>query len=396
MKNQRRGLLTIALILPLAILSFGAGFLFNDLIFSPGESIFNEEQGDLGIYWEAWGYINEHFIGDLPDTKHVAYGAVRGSIDTLGDPYTIFIEPEVREREKERFRGNFGGIGATLVRDEDGNLILNPIKGNPAEEAGILEGDILLAVDGQEIGQELTVQEIADLIRGEEGTEVVLSVIHPVEDDPETISIIRAAILLPSVSYQNLDEDPSIGYIQLSRFSGESAGEVRQAIDYLKEEGADKLILDLRFNSGGLLNAAVDVSDLFLAGGPVVTQVSKDEKEKIFEATIDTAAGDLPLVVLINESSASSSEIVAGALKDRGRATLIGLKSFGKGSVQQVYDLSDGSSIHVTASRWFTPNGNMIDQNGLEPDLVVEQTQEAIDNGRDLIIEEAINFLNSG
>ncbi len=184
MKNQRRGLLTIALILPLAILSFGAGFLFNDLIFSPGESIFNEEQGDLGIYWEAWGYINEHFIGDLPDTKHVAYGAVRGSIDTLGDPYTIFIEPEVREREKERFRGNFGGIGATLVRDEDGNLILNPIKGNPAEEAGILEGDILLAVDGQEIGQELTVQEIADKV----GANILLHGHEPCPDGYDVLN----------------------------------------------------------------------------------------------------------------------------------------------------------------------------------------------------------------
>ena len=251
-------------------------------------------------------------------------------------------------------------------------------------------------MDGREIDQELTVQEIAELIRGEEGTEVVLTVLHAGEDDPETISIIRAAILLPSVSFHILDEDPSIGYILLSRFSGESAGEVRQAIDDLKDQDADKLILDLRFNSGGLLKAAVEVSDLFLAGGPVVTQVSKDEQEKVFEATIVTVAEDLPVVVLINQGSASSSEIVAGALQDRDRATLIGIKSFGKGSVQQVYDLSDGSSIHVTASRWFTPNGKMIDQNGLEPDYAVEQTQEAIDNGRDLIIEEAINFLSSG
>jgi carboxyl-terminal processing protease len=396
MTNQRREYLAIALIILLAILSFGAGFLFNDLILEHGESLFREDQGDLGIYWEAWGYINENFIGDIPNQQQLSYGAVRGSIDTLEDPYTFFVEPDVREKEKVRFRGNFGGVGATLLRNEEGFVILTPIPGNPAEAAGILEGDKLLAVDNKDIGQELTIEEIVELIRGEEGTEVVLTVLHPGEDDPVKITITRATILLPSVSYRILAEDPSVGYILLSRFSGESAGEVDEAIKDLKEQGANKLILDLRSNSGGLLNAAVEVSDLFLAGGPIVTQVSKDEEERIFEATQDTIAGDMPLVILINEASASSSEIVAGALRDRDRATLIGQKSFGKGSVQQVYDLSDGSSIHVTASRWFTPNGEMIDQNGLEPDLLADQTQEAIDNNRDLVIEEAISFLNSG
>jgi carboxyl-terminal processing protease len=396
MTNQRREYLAIALIVLLAILSFGAGFLFNDLILEHGESLFREDRGDLGIYWEAWGHINENFIGDIPNQQQLSYGAVRGSIDTLEDPYTFFVEPDVRDKEKVRFRGNFGGVGATLLRNEEGFVILAPIPGNPAEAAGILEGDKLLAVDNRDIGQEITIEEIVELIRGEEGTKVVLTVLHPGEDDPVKITITRATILLPSVSYRILAEDPSVGYILLSRFSGESAGEVDEAIKDLKEQGANKLILDLRSNSGGLLNAAVEVSDLFLAGGPIVSQVSKDQEEKIFEATQETIAGDMPLVILINETSASSSEIVAGALHDRDRATLIGQKSFGKGSVQQVFDLSDGSSIHVTASRWFTPNGKMIDQNGLEPDLLAEQTQEAIDNDRDLVIEEAISFLNSG
>jgi carboxyl-terminal processing protease len=396
MTNQRREYLAITLIVLLAILSFGAGFLFNDLILEQGESLFGDDQGDLGIYWEAWGYINENFIGDFPDQQQISYGAVRGSLDTLEDPYTFLVEPDVREKEKERFRGNFGGVGATLIKNEEGFVILAPIPGNPAEAAGILDGDILLAVDERDIGQELTIEDIVELIRGEAGTQVVLTVLHSGEDDPVKITITRATILLPSVSYRTLAEDPSVGYILLSRFSGESAGEVEKAIKKLKEQRVNKLILDLRSNSGGLLNAAVEVSDLFLAGGPIVTQVSRDQEEKIFEATQDTIAGDMPLVILINEASASSSEIVAGALHDRDRATLIGQKSFGKGSVQQVYDLSDGSSIHVTASRWFTPNVKMIDQNGLEPDLLAEQTQEAIDNGRDLVIEEAISYLNSG
>jgi carboxyl-terminal processing protease len=396
MTNRRRDFLAIALVLLLAILSFGAGFLFKMVVLVPGSSLFDDNQGNLTIFWEAWDFIDDHYLGDIPNQQQIAYGAVRGSLDTLGDPYTFFVEPAVRDEEREKFRGNFGGVGMTLFRNDDGDVVLNPIPGNPAEEAGILEGDVLLAVDGLDIRAELTVEEIADLIRGEEGTEVVLSVRHLGEEIASEIPIIRAAILLPSVTYRLLDDDPAIGYIFLSRFSGESAGEVQEALEELMAQGANKLILDLRQNTGGLLDAAVDISDLFLVGGPVVIQVSKDEDEKVFEASEEAIAPDLPLVVLIDEISASSSEIVAGALQDRDRATLIGLKTFGKGSVQLVYDLSDGSSIHVTSSRWYTPMGNVIDQHGLEPDIAVAHNQEAVDSGRDLTMEEAIKYLNGG
>jgi carboxyl-terminal processing protease len=229
------------------------------------------------------------------------------------------------------------------------------------------------------------------------GTEVTLTVLHPGAAEPVEVIIERGDILLPSVAHSLLAEDETIGYIQLTRFSGESSNEVEKAILDLQTRGADKLILDLRTNGGGLLEAAVDVTDHFLDGGPIMYQQVKGEDERVYNATSETVAPDIPLVVLVDGGTASSAEIVAGALQDRDRALLVGsAPTFGKGSVQLVYDLSDGSSVHVTASRWFTPNRHKIDQLGLQPDVLVEITQEAIDNGRDEVLNRAIEILQNG
>lgn len=386
----------VVLIVGLVLVAFGAGFLASELIrqrTEPNASLSGED--DFSVFWEAWGWVENSYLGALPEPEQTTYGAVRGALSVLGDPYTIFVEPVDRQEEKERLRGNFGGIGAVLERDEDGNLVLGPITGNPAEAAGILSGDILLAVDETPITAEMTVSEIADLIRGQEGTEVVLEVLHPGDEESIDVPIVRATILLPSVSYRLLEQDPAIAYIALSRFSAESSGEVGEALEDLLDQGATKVILDLRHNGGGLLDAAVEVSDHFLDGGPILYQISRSEDEKEFKATEVTLAENEPLVVLIDGGTASASEIVAGALGDRDRATLIGATSFGKGSVQLVYDLSDGSSVHVTSARWYTPDRRELDQNGLEPDIVVELTQEAIDAGRDETLLRAIEYLQS-
>jgi len=239
----------------------------------------------------------------------------------------------------------------------------------------------------------MTVQEVADIIRGEVGTEVILRILHPDESEPVEVTIIRAVILLPSVSFRVLEQAPDVGYLRLTRFSSESAAEVEEALTFFDEKGLEKVILDLRHNGGGLLQAAVDVSDHFLESGPIVYQVSRGVDEKVFNATDDTIASDVDLVLLIDGGSASAAEIVAGALHDRDRATLIGVNTFGKGSVQHVYDLSDGSSVHVTSARWFTPDRLQIDQHGLEPDIVVEPTLEANADGRDEILEKAVEYL---
>lgn len=397
MTNTTRNLFLLVLILLIVVAAFAAGYLTNEYVdLSTGTVRAAENEETFSLFWEAWGWIEESYLGEIPSMKQVTYGAIRGALNTLEDPYTVFIEPPAREQERDSLRGNFGGIGAHLMRDEDGEVVLEPIAGNPAEAAGVVSGDVLLAVDGQAIADTMTVQEIAQLIRGEKGTTVTLTVRHPGANEPTEIEIERDDILIPSVSSRILEEAPAIGYIQLTRFSGESSNEVRNAILNLREQGAEKLIVDVRQNGGGLLDAAIDVADHFLQGGPVLYQESKGQGEQVYEANEEALAAETPLVVLVDGGTASSAEILAGALQDRDRAMLIGSPTFGKGSVQLVYDLSDGSSVHVTSSRWFTPNRHQIDQRGLTPDIPVEMTQEAIDAGQDVVLEQAVDYLQSG
>lgn len=397
MNHRVRNILTMLLLFVLAGSAFIAGYFTNDFVELRRGGTVVREQGEFALFWEAWQLLEGNFIGDLPTTKEMTYSAIRGVVSSLNDPYTVFIEPIVRVQEREQLQGSFGGIGAYLSRPEDsGDVFLDPIPGNPAEKAGILSGDQLLAVDGVAITAEIAIAEIVEMVKGEKGTTVVLTVLHPDESEPVDIEIVRDDILIPSVTYRLLPEDNSIGYIQLTRFSGESSNEIEEAVQALLEQGAEKLILDLRNNGGGLLEAAVHVADHFLEAGPVLYQQIKGEDERVYETTDETLAPDTPLVVLVNGGTASASEILAGALRDRERATVIGQRTFGKGSVQLVFDLSDGSSVHVTSSRWFTPARHQIDQQGLEPDIQVEITQEAVDNGRDEILTRAIEFLQNG
>lgn len=396
MSNSARNTLTVLMLFVMAAAAFTAGYLTNTLLTARQNAAMVEENSDLALFWEAWGHVQDHYIGQLPDMQRIAYGAIRGVLAEIGDPYTIFIEPPAREEERQSLSGVFGGIGATLSRNEAGELRLEIIPGNPAEAAGVQNGDILLAVDDTPILAEMTVEAIAQLIRGEVGTQVTLTLIHPTQSEPTTITITRAEILIPSVNYRLLEQDPTIGYIQLTRFSGESSGEMEKAILALREQGAQKLILDLRQNGGGLLDAAIQVADHFLTDGVIMYQQSQGADERVYQANGDNVAGEMALVILIDGGTASSSEIVAGALHDRDRAVLIGNRSYGKGSVQLVFDLSDGSSVHITSARWFTPDRHQIDQQGLEPDIPVEITQEAIDTGRDDTLLRAIAYLQNG
>ena len=394
MSERNRNILATGLIILLAVTAFSSGYLTRHLGVVP--SVLASED-DFAVYAEALDLVESNFLGDWPTEQELEYGAIRGALTLLNDPYTVFIEPVVRVQERESLQGTFGGVGAYLSRPEEGGVIyLEPIPGNPAAAAGILTQDILVAVDGVLVTPEMTVAEVVDMIKGEKGTAVILTVQHEGAAETTDIEIIRDDILIPSVTSRILAEDPTIGYIRLTRFSGESRNEMSEAITQLVDDGAEKLILDLRGNGGGLLNAAVDIADLFLSDGAVVYQQVKGENERVANATNITLVPDLPLMILVDNGTASASEILAGALQDRGRSLLIGNhKTYGKGSVQLVFDLSDGSSVHVTSARWLTPNRNQIDQQGLQPDVMVVVSQEAIDNGIDLVLNQAIEQLQS-
>ncbi len=389
MTAQKRNLLTIFFIILLTVSAFGTGYLIRDVV-DPASA-----DDGLTIYREAMEIIDRQFLGDIPSEQAMAYAAIRGSLGQLEDPYTVFIEPVMRDHEREVMTGNFGGIGAYLSRPEEGGpIVLEPMRNNPAAEAGILSGDELVAVDGTPITLEMETSEVVELIKGEKGTAVILTVIHPDETDPTDVEIIRDDILIPSASWRVLEDEPTVGYIQLTRFSGESADEMKTAVSELQEEGVEKIIIDLRGNGGGLVDAAVAIADHFVDDGTILHRKNRSEDERDYNAHNETIAPDIPLVILVDGNTASASEILAGALHDYERATLIGAsKTFGKGSVQLVYDLSDGSSVHVTSAKWFTPDYNPIDKVGLEPDILVELTEDGAENGRDEVLERAIEYL---
>lgn len=372
----------------------GAGYAFH------GYMVDNQpnaaEANSLSLYWEVWHRIEDQFYGQVPTSTLATYGAIKGSLATLNDPYTLFIEPEPAAQEKAQLEGQFGGIGAFIQRDEQNRPVLDPMPDQPAEKAGVQKGDILVAVDGTPIAAEMTSDDIVKLIRGEIGTKVTITVERAGAEKPLDITIERAPIETPSAEWRILEQDPKIGYIRLTSFTERSNKELNKAFQELSEQGAESYIFDLRSNGGGLLETAVDVASQFLRTGTVLREDRKNEGERVYEVRSGGKALDQPLVVLVNGGTASASEIVAGALQDYKRGTLIGEKTFGKGSVQLIYELSDKSRLHVTVAKWFTPNGNAIDKKGLAPDIEVLVTEADRTNNRDPQLERAVEFLQNG
>ncbi len=324
----------------------------------------------LGVFWEAWDQVEQYFYGELPAPRERTYGAIHETLALLSDPYTVFVEPQPRELERDRMRGYFGGIGVTLWRDAEGRMLLSPYPDSPAERAGVREEDILLAVDAEAITDETIVDNVRARLHGEVGTPVTLTLSRPPTPQFD-LTITRDEIQVPSVTWRVLDRAPDVGYLHVEGFTERTSEEVLTALQALQQRGISGLVLDLRDDAGGLIDPAVATASQFLRDGVVLVELRRGAQERPFPVQGGGIAIDVPLVVLINGGTASAAEIVAGALQDHGRAPLIGEPTFGKGSVQQIYDLSDGSSLHVTSAIWLTPDQHRIEGQGLTPDVYV-------------------------
>jgi len=355
----------------------------------------NEDEEAFQIFWEVWDLVQHNFYGELPDMQDVTYAAIRGMLSTLDDKYTAFIEPDAAAILAEDATGEFEGIGAFVDMDEEGRLeIVQPFEGGSAEKAGLLAGDCVLEVDGVPIVGS-TLYEAVGLIRGPAGTQITLLIEREGISEPFEVTVTRARFEIPITEVEMRDDQ--VGYIRLYDFSATAGERMEKGLEELLAQEPRGIILDLRQNPGGWLDQAVEVADLFLDDGVIAVERFSDGGEQTFEARPGDVGEDVRLAVLVDGSSASASEIVAGALQDRERAILIGESTFGKGSVQRPFTLKDGSELRVTVALWFTPNGQAIHGQGLRPDIEVPWPEEEdVEPGVDPQLERAVEYLLAG
>jgi carboxyl-terminal processing protease len=356
----------------------------------------------LEIYLRALEIVKSEYIEKDVDNTKLVYGSIKGMLESLDDPYTRFMEPTAFKEMNIRMSGSYSGIGIYIGIKEKHLVVISPIDDTPAKLVGLKARDKIVSVDSKST-KNMALEEAVSLIRGPEGTEVVLGILRDNWEEPRDFSIIRKRITIKSVVRKNINDD--IYYIKLNTFENQNAAnEMEKALIQAKTDGAKGLILDLRNNGGGLLRIAVDIGSMFIDDGVIVYTVDREGRRE----TISSIGGhiwDKPMVVLVNESSASASEILAGALNDNGIATLVGTHTFGKAYVQNVRQLDDGSAILLTVAKYYTPNGLDITEKGIIPDFIVELpdvlTSEAdgeieekeADDDDDRQLEKAIEIL---
>ncbi len=327
------------------------------------------------------------------DLEDLNVAAIKGMVGALADPYTTYLSRDDLRFDQSELEGSFHGIGAYVGTNNEGYpIIISPMENSPAEAAGILAGDIILEIDGVEANT-ISLRESILRIRGPEGTPVELLIKHLLEPDPELVVIVRGNIPIDSVRMETLDDD--IYRIRINLFTRRTPSETQSFLEEALSQGARGIILDVRQNPGGLLRETVDVADLFLDGGLVLIEMEGNGSKTDWTANSGGVALDVPLAVLVDAHSASGAEVLAGALQDRGRAQLVGLPTFGKGSVTRLNALSDGSGLYVTFARWFTPDGDVIEGFGIEPDILVSFTEADLAAQRDVQLEAAVEHLLS-
>lgn len=351
-----------------------------------------EREVSLSLFWSVWRLLQKSYISpnDLK-VNDMVYGAVGGMVDAVGDPYTVFMTPVDTKSFDDAMSGTLEGIGAQLDEQNGSIVVVAPIKGSPAEKAGLLSRDVIVKVNDQ-LTEGMALDQVVSLIRGPKGTSVTLGIVREGASALITLTVNRENIHIPSVESKTVQSAIGpIGVVALNQFGDDALSEVQSAIAALPKN-MKGFVLDLRFNGGGYLDGAVDLVSLFQRTGKVVTVARRDGPSEEHTVTGKTLLPDIPMVVLINGGSASASEITAGALKDHKRATLIGTKSFGKGTVQEIIDLPGGSALRVTTAKWLTPSGHDFGHEGITPDIVVDRTAEEYKAGKDPQLDAAVKF----
>jgi carboxyl-terminal processing protease len=391
MRRYSQSILVGAMIGFGVVIIFSLGFIFRGFVDlrTVNASTEGVETQGFPLLDEVQILIDQHYLRPQPDAKQREYAAIRGMLGALNDRYTFFIDPPVAQSESDVLAGTYGGIGVQLTRSESGELVLYPFVDSPALAAGIENGDVLLAINSNEINATQQQDAVDQMLRGEvkDGSGVEITVRKHTGDEL-TVFIPFAVINVPSVIWRVLEENPLIGYVQITLFTSRTPGELQEALADLLGQNIAALVLDLRNNSGGLLQESVEVAGQFLNGGVIVYE-KNNFQEKALNAPTGGLAPEIPLVVIVNQGTASAAELVAGAIRDRERGILIGQTTFGKGTVQQIYRLSDESSLHITAAEWFTPSRQQIDGTGLEPTIAMIPDA----NGRDVELGEAVRQL---
>jgi len=354
---------------------------------------------DFGPFWKAWSILNEKFVSKEPiDEQKKIWGSISGLAESLGDPYTVFFPPEENKSFQSEIAGNFEGVGMEIAIQDGTLTVVTPLRGSPAEKAGIKAKDKILKIDNTST-QDITVEKAVKLIRGKGGTTVTLSIRRNGVNNTFPVKIMRGTIEIPTLDTEIIKpegKDP-VFVIKLYNFNANANGLFRNALRQFITSGTPKLVLDLRNNPGGYLESAVDMASFFLPAGKVVVteDYGKSGKPKEHRSRgYDVFNSNLKMVILVNEGSASASEILAGALQDHGKAVIFGRKTFGKGSVQELVPITAETSLKVTIARWLTPKGKSISEGGLSPDVELSSKEMEVREGKDIPLDKAVEYLN--
>ncbi|MFH0820711.1 MAG: S41 family peptidase [Candidatus Peregrinibacteria bacterium] len=348
---------------------------------------------DMQLFWDTWNSLFSKYVDPhLLDTREMVYGAVRGMVSAVGDPYTAYMTPKENKEFQDNLDGTLEGIGAELTLKNQWITIVSPVKNSPAQRAGLQPEDVIYKIDGEST-ENFTLEQAVMRIRGPRGSAVILTIMREGHDEPFDVRITREKINIASVEWKMKE---GFAYLSVNQFGSHLSEEWSEAVSQISSRRPKGIVLDLRYNGGGFLDGAVEIASEFLEKGLVVSIKKRNpaENEEIYvngRARLTT----FPLVVLINKGSASASEIVAGAIQDHKRGAVVGVNSFGKGTVQEVVNLLGGSSLRVTVAKWYTPEGSNISETGITPDVAVERTPEDFEKQRDPQLEKAIEILKN-